>query len=240
MKNKISSEYQQFKADLRKISPILLVISVLTVVLMNLFANKSIDTGMEYLRLDGGIIVSGVAFLIGDIIVKTYGAKTSVRMTIVSVIINLFVCIFFFIVAKIPGKWGEFYSNGELEIINVALDNTLANNIFIMMGSMLAYIVASVVNAILNELIGKHVKDNFFGFAYRSYISTMLAQFVDNMVFSLLVSTTLFGWTLVECLFCSLFGAFVELLCEILLSPLGYYFSKRINQEVKNESIGDR
>ena len=233
MKNFFINEYKAIKEDLKKISSILLLLFVISIILMNLFANKSIETNIQYLRLDGGIILSWLIFLVGDIITKTYGAKTSIRISIFSIVINLVVCIFFFIIAKIPGQWGEYYSLGENNDINIAINNTLSNNFLIILGSTFAFFVSSVVNALLNELVGKRVKDNFFGFAFRSYISTMIAQMVDNFIFDILISLNFFGWTVFECFICSLFGAVVELLCEIVFSPVGYYFSRKIKEEEK-------
>ena len=59
-------------------------------------------------------------------------------------------------------------------------------------------------------------------FAFRSYVSTGVVQFVDNLVFAIVVSHTFFGWTWVQVLMCSLTGAVAELLCEVFLSPVGY------------------
>ena len=65
-------------------------------------------------------------------------------------------------------------------------------------------------------------KNNFASFAFRSYVSTGVGQFIDNLVFAIVVSHTFFGWTWVQVLMCSLTGAVAELLCEVFLSPVGY------------------
>ena len=71
--------------------------------------------------------------------------------------------------------------------------------------------------------IGRLSTSNTFGaFAKRSYISTGIAQFVDNLIFAIVVSHVFFGWTWIQVLTCSFTGAVAELLCEILLSPVGY------------------
>ena len=53
-------------------------------------------------------------------------------------------------------------------------------------------------------------------------MSTGIGQFIDNLVFAIVVSHTFFGWTWVQVLMCSLTGAAAELLCEVFLSPVGY------------------
>lgn len=82
---------------------------------------------------------------------------------------------------------------------------------------------SSTVNSLLNVAIGRLSTSNTFGaFAKRSYISTGIAQFVDNLIFAIVVSHVFFGWTWIQVLTCSFTGAVAELLCEILLSPVGY------------------
>ena len=42
----------EFRSMLKTVPPLLLTLTVLSVVSMNLLANKSIDTGLDWLRLD--------------------------------------------------------------------------------------------------------------------------------------------------------------------------------------------
>ena len=99
----------------------------------------------------------------------------------------------------------------------------------------MAFLASAVLNNFLNYGIGKLLKRDrgFGGFALRSYVSTFLAQFADNLIFALLVSKLFFGWTLLQCFTCALTGAVAELLFEVLFSPLGYRMSRRILQEQK-------
>ena len=70
-------------------------------------------------------------------------------------------------------------------------------------------------------------KNNFGVFALRSYVSTFIAQFIDNLVFALIVSHNFFGWTMTQCVMCALTGAVVELICEVIFSPIGYKVANR-------------
>ena len=69
-------------------------------------------------------------------------------------------------------------------------------------------------------------KKNFGTFALRSYVSTFIGQFVDNLVFALVVSHTLFGLSLLQCMICAVTGAAAELLFEVVFSPIGYNVTK--------------
>ena len=88
-------------------------------------------------------------------------------------------------------------------------------------------LLSSIVNALLNEVIGKKAdKGGFGGFAVRSYISTAVGQWVDNFVFSALVSHVFFGWNWTQVLICSTTSMIIELVAEAIFSPVGYRVSK--------------
>ena len=205
----------------------IIVVYCINIAVMNLLANKSISLPFEWLALDCGIIVSWIIFLIMDIVVKKYGAKHSIYLSIIAILASVGVSILFFICGSIPGFWGESYTYIESQnIINKALDNTMKGNWFIIFGSALAFFVSTIMNAISNVFIGKRVKDNFKGFTIRSYISTLIGQITDNFVFAIVVSQTLFGWTLIQCITCSLTGAIIEALFELVFIPIGYKIVK--------------
>ncbi|MDO5320944.1 MAG: VUT family protein [Bacteroidia bacterium] len=84
----------------------------------------------------------------------------------------------------------------------------------------------SLVNSFINMLVAKHTsKDNFKAFAARSFVSTALSQFVDNLLFALIVSVPLFGWSIKQSLLCSLVAAGFELCTEAIFSGVGYKLS---------------
>ena len=154
-------------------------------------------------------------------------------LSITALGLNLFMALLFFLASRIPGVWGESFVEGSERVINGALDNTFAGTWFIILGSSIAFLASALLNNYLNYGIGLLAKRKagFGVFALRSYVSTFLAQFADNLIFALLVSRVFFGWTMPQCLTCALTGALLELLSEILFSPFGYRLSRRILAE---------
>ena len=216
---------------LEEVPPIILTLLVLSVVAMNLLANKSINTGTEWLALDCGILLSWLTFLCMDVLTHCYGPRVATAMSMVALVVNLFMALVFFVASRIPGVWGESFVEGSEVVINQALDNTIGGTWFIILGSSIAFVVSAVLNNFMNYGIGMRLKDNsgFGAFALRSYVSTFLAQFTDNLVFALIVSRTFFGWTLVQCFTCALTGAVLELLFEVFFSPVGYRIARRLH-----------
>ena len=218
----IKKELKEYNKLLTETPAWIMTMFVVSVVAMNLFANKSINLPVSWLALDTGMIFAWMPFLSMDILVKMKGAKASIRMTVITTLINIVISVLFFAGGCIPGTWGEAFS-GDMTMINTALNNTVKGNWYILFGSTVAFIVAGIVNSLVNEGIGKLVKkDSFASFGIRSYVSTVVGQFVDNLVFSFIVSQVLFGWTLVQCITCAATGAVCELVLEVVFSPLGW------------------
>ena len=86
---------------LDNIPPIILSLLVLSVVGMNLLANKSIDTGVSWLALDCGILFSWLTFLCMDVTTHCFGPKAATLLSFVAVGLNLMMAGIFFIAAAI-------------------------------------------------------------------------------------------------------------------------------------------
>ena len=225
----MNKSLSKLNTTLSKVHPLILTLMVLSTVGMNLLANKSIDTGVPWLALDCGILLSWLAFLSMDVATHCYGPKTATLVSLVALGLNLLMVLIFFIASIMPGVWGESFVEGSAAIINTALDNTFGGTWFVILGSSIAYAVSAALNNFLNWGIGTKIEDRGFGsFALRSYVSTFIAQFTDNITFALIVSRTFFGWTLLQCITCAITGAILELLFEVFFSPIGYRISRRL------------
>lgn len=210
-----------YKVLLRNIPSPTVSIFVLSVVCANLMANKEL-VNFKFVALDCGFVFSWAMFLCMDVICKRWGAAASIKVSILALLANLSVCAIFALLAKTPGMWGEFYATENIQV-NDALNATFGGAWYVVLGSALAFLVSSVVNALLNSAIGRSVKKRgFLSFALSSYVSTIIAQLVDNILFATVVSKVFFGWTWTQVFVCSAIGAVCELLCEVLFSGIGY------------------
>ena len=100
----------------------------------------------------------------------------------------------------------------------------------------MAFLLSAVINNTLNWAVGSLFRKNPDGkaaYAARTYISTFVGQFCDNLIFSVIVFMFFapifwngFSWTLLQCTMCALTGAVAELIMEIIFSPIGYRISK--------------
>ena len=229
MKNKIKSDWADTRLLFRCIPATVATLFAVSVVMMNLLANKTIYQS-DWLAIDGGILVSWLSFLCMDIVTKAFGPKASTKLSVFAMLVNLLVCLIFFVVSIIPTK--EDYT---------AFNTIIGGTWFILLSSSVAFVSSAVINNFMNWGIGKLFKKNPDGklaYVTRSYISTFIGQFCDNFIFAVLTFTVFapifwdgFHWTLVQCVTCSLLGAALELVMEVIFSPIGYFVLKRWERE---------
>lgn len=223
-----------YKVLLRSIPASTVTLFIVSVIMMNLLANKELIS-LPCLALDCGFAVSWVSFLCMDMICKRFGARASIMVSVMALGINLGVSLVFWLLTLTPGMWGAYYDTGSLEV-NAALNATIGGSWYVVLGSSLAMLCSSFVNSHVNQFIG-HLTDNgsFATFALRSYVSTGVGQLVDNLVFAIVVSHVFFGWSWLQVLTCSVTGALAELACEVLLSPVGF----RVASAWEREGVGE-
>lgn len=229
-KKKFCKEIALTKILLRSIPATVVTFFVVSIICMNLLANKTL-LQLDWIALDGGFLISWLSFMCMDIITKHFGPKASNRISVLAALINLLTCLIFFVASIIPSNASDY----------TAFDSIFGGTWFILLGSTVAFLISALINNTLNWMIGKSFRRNPDGklaFAIRTYISTFVGQFLDNLIFSVIVFVIFapvfwdgFCWTLLQCTTCALTGAVAELVMEIAFSPIGYRITKRWKEE---------
>lgn len=230
---------EQGKDALRAVPGLVTAIFTLSVVVMNLLANKSIFNA-PWLAATSGVFVSWIAFLCMDSVCKRFGYKAATYLNTVAMIINLLTALLMMLIVKVPGIWAASFAGETPEIanaINAGLDSTFSSSWYIVVGSALAMFLGGIVNTVMNHIVGVKLDNQgtYKEFAIRSVISTALGQYTDNFVFGLFVSYFFFGWTMLQVIMCSFFMMLLELVFEMVFTPLGYM----ISNSWKKEGIGE-
>ena len=230
---RIKGETETMRILLRSIPATVVTLFVVSVICMNLLANKTL-LQLPWIALDGGILISWLSFMCMDVITKHFGPGASNRISVLACGINLLTCAIFFIAAAIPSNAGDY----------TAFDGIFGGTWFILLGSTVAFLASALLNNTLNWLIGKSFQKNPDGklaYAMRAYVSTFIGQFFDNFLFSIIVFTVFapifwdgFFWTPLQCAMCALTGAVAELIMEIIFSPVGY----RMVRKWKEQNVG--
>ena len=229
---------KDWKMLLRSVPGIVTTLFVISVVVMNLMASKTVVmTDPSWLGITGGVLLSWIPFLCMDVVNKTYGAKAATKLNILALGINL-VCVGIFQLISMFQIGGDPATYG-------AFNATFKQTWQILVASSIAFLVSGVVNNVINVAIGKMFKKNPDGkaaYVTRTYISTAIGQFVDNFIFTGLAFLVFFklsigtalGWTIWTVLGTAVFGAALELLMEVIFSPLGY----RVCKKWRKENVG--
>ena len=227
---KLPNIYTETKILLRSIPATVVTLFVVSVVCMNLLANKTL-LQLDWIALDGGMLISWLSFMCMDVITKHFGPRASTIISVHAAGINLLTCLIFFVASIIPSTADDY----------TAFDGIFGGTWFVLLGSTVAFLASAVINNLLNHIIGGCFRKNPDGrlaYAMRTYVSTFIGQFLDNLIFSVIVFTFFapifwdgFCWTPLQCVMCALTGAAAELVMEIIFSPLGYRLTKKWREE---------
>jgi len=233
IKKRLYDEYVEMVLLLRSIPATVVALFVVSVVCMNLLANKTL-LQLDWIALDGGILISWLSFMCMDIITKHFGPKASNTVCVLAAMINLMTCLIFFVASAIPSNADDY----------TAFDGIFGGTWFILLGSTVAFLASALINNSMNYLIGKcfcRNPDGRLAYAARTYVSTFIGQFLDNFIFSIIVFTFFapifwdgFHWTVIQCATCAITGAVAELIMEVFFSPIGY----RITKKWRKEAVG--
>ena len=235
---KLKKTFTEARILLRSIPTTVVTLFAVSVVCMNLLANKTL-LQLDWIALDGGILISWLSFMCMDIITKHFGPKAATIISVHAAAINLLTCLIFFVASAIPSTANDY----------TAFDGIFGGTWFVLLGSTVAFLSSAVINNTLNWTIGRAFRKNPDGklaYAMRAYVSTLVAQFLDNFIFSLIVFVGFapifwdgFCWTVLQCVTCAATGALAELVMEIAFSPIGYRITKRWRAEAVGKAYLD-
>lgn len=230
IKNYIKREKAETEILLRCVPASVVSLFVVSVICMNLLANKTL-LQLSWIALDGGILISWLSFLCMDVLTKHFGPKASTKISILAAGVNLLTCLIFYVASSIPSNAKDY----------TAFNDIFGGTWFILLGSTVAFLSSAWINNVLNWSIGRALQnrpDGKFTYAMQTYISTFVGQFLDNFIFSLIVFVGFapvfwdgFFWTVLQCAMCALSGAILELVMEVVFSPLGYGISRKWKRE---------
>ena len=223
-------EFSMLSALIRSIPGTALALFVLSVITMNFLARITL-LSLPWLAINAGILVSWLSFLWMDVVVKHFGARAANLLSLVAITANLLCSLVCVVISRV---WHY-----------PALDMIVGGQWSILLASTIAYVVSALTNNYTNVSIGRRFRRNPDGaaaYAARSFVSTFLSQIVDNflfvylafVVFPLLPGALPVRWTVEQCIGCSVACAGLELLTEMIFSPIGF----RVLRQWREQDVG--
>lgn len=235
MKEWLKKDWNETKVLFKCLPALPFAILCASLIAMNFLANKGIVPAPldKYFQADAGIIVSWVAFLAGDMLVKRFGAKAAIKVNLAAISVQLFAVILFTIGSLIP--WGYSIEPGSYED---TFNSIFRLSLWPLLAGTGAFIIATITDSFLSKFVLTRFKNRttFRAYATASYASTAVGQFVDNLSFGLLFSVWQPWFTSFSAIWLySAAGMIIELVCQAIFSPVGY----RISRSWAKKGIGN-
>ena len=242
-------DLNDWKMLLRSVPAIVVTLFVVATIMMNFAANKIIFSS-KLVAADGGLLLSWIPFICMDVTTRRYGPKAATKLTIFALLVNLVIVGIMALVSYLhigignvsdvnPGydSWESYWATYS------SFEATFSCTWFVLLGSSLAFLASGIINNTLNWSIGllfKNKKDSKIAFFTCSYVSTFIGQFIDNLLFATIVFVIFapiywgYSLTFIQCVGSAVVGAVLELLMEVIFSPLGL----RIYRKWERENVG--
>ena len=230
---------KEWLKTLRSVPGLVLALITVSMILMNVLANKAIlelpipGTNTFWLIQDAGVLLSWVGFLAGDLLTKNFGAKNAIRINLTALAISLLVSLLLALVAVVPGTWSPEFNFADQEMakaVGDSINEVMGNVWYVVLGSAAASACGIILNNISQDFVLKKIErkrgNRYWGYLVAAAVSSFIGQIIDNLVFAALVSIHFFGWTWGSALMCSLDGAILEIVIEMLFTPLTFAISK--------------
>ena len=105
--HRITEERKEFRILMRSIPATVVTLFVVSVVCMNLLANKTLLL-LDWIAIDSGMLISWLSFMCMDMITKHFGPKASTMISVHAAAINLLTCLIFFTASIIPSTASDY------------------------------------------------------------------------------------------------------------------------------------
>jgi len=210
---------------------------------INMFGVKDLSFNMS-----AGVVTWPIIFIMTDIINEYFGVK---QVRFLSILAALFICYAFLVVGFAMGlQSSDFWINqsidGELINMNTAFNGVFGQGMWIIAGSIVAFLVGQMVDVAIFHQIKKSTGEKFLWL--RATGSTLVSQFIDSFVviFIAFYINPQYNWSWQMVAAIGLVNYTYKFLVAILMTPLLYgvhniidrYLGKNLATKLLREASG--
>ena len=175
--------------------------------------------------LTTGIITYPLTFLLTDVVSEIWGSKKASAMVLIGFLMSIVMLIFVQIALYLPAHPYWVAPNNPFEFENVGEYQNAFNSVFsvngkLLLGSMLAYMVAQLLDVRLYHMWKKITKGKYLWI--RNNGSTSISQLVDTFIVNSILFYWGFGWEFWQGISVMLTIYFYKLILAVLDTPLIY------------------
>lgn len=190
------------------------------------------QSGLSF-TLTCGVILWPLEFVITDIINEYYGPRAVRRISITAVILIAYAFLMYFVAIGLPPAkaWLASSSKQGVENIQTSFSAIFGQNMRIILGSLVAFLVGQYVDVKIFQKIKKVTGDKRLWL--RATGSTLVSQLVDSYIVLFIAFTGLFSWQLILAI--GMMNYLYKSFMAIILTPVIYLVEERIAKYVGKE-----
>ncbi|HSZ86162.1 MAG TPA: queuosine precursor transporter [Puia sp.] len=191
------------------------------------------QSGLSF-TLTCGVLLWPLEFVITDIINEFYGPKAVRRISFTAVILISYAFLMYFIAINIPPAdvWIASSSKQGVDNIQTAFSAIFGQNMRIIVGSLVAFLVSQIVDVTVFHQIKKRTGNKHLWL--RATGSTLVSQLVDSYIVLFIAFSGYFSWQ--QILAIGMMNYLYKFTVAIILTPLIYFVEARIEKYVGHET----
>ena len=190
------------------------------------------QSGLAF-TLTCGVILWPLEFVITDIINEYYGPKGVKRISITAIILISYAFLMYLLAIALPPAdvWISSSDTQGVENIQTSFAAIFGQNMRIIVGSIVAFLVSQLVDVYVFQKIKKATGEK--NLWLRATGSTLVSQLVDSYLVLFIAFSGLFSWQLILAI--GIMNYFYKFLVAILLTPLIYFIHNKIENYLGHE-----
>ncbi|HLK27199.1 MAG TPA: queuosine precursor transporter [Puia sp.] len=191
------------------------------------------QSGLSFV-LTCGVLLWPLEFVITDIVNEFYGPRAVRRISWTAVILISYAFLMYFLAIGVPPAdvWLASSSKQGVENIQTAFGAIFGQNMRIIIGSLVAFLVSQVVDVTVFHSIKRKTGNKHLWL--RATGSTLVSQLVDSYIVLFIAFSGIFSWQ--QILAIGMMNYFYKFTVAIILTPLIYFVEGRIESYVGHDT----
>lgn len=177
-----------------------------------------------------GVLLWPLEFIITDIVNEYYGPKAVRRISYIAVALISYAFLMFYMAMHVPGDnyWLGSGAAKGLPNMNLAFNTVFGQGMWIIIGSLVAFLVAQIIDVTIFHKIKKITGEKKVWL--RATGSTLVSQLVDSFIVLFIAFYIGNNWSIQKVIAISLVNYTYKCFVAILLTPLIYLLENGIEK----------
>ena len=193
------------------------------------------QSGLSF-SLTCGVLLWPLEFVMTDIVNEFYGPKAVKRISYTAVALISYAFIMFYASIHIPYAdwWPASKASEGVPDMQVAFNGIFGQGMWIILGSLVAFLVSQVVDVFVFQRIKKATGEKKIWL--RATGSTLVSQLIDSFIVLTIAFKLGSNWTWAQVIAVGCVNYMYKFTIAILLTPLIYFAEARIEKYVGKET----